>query len=140
MTIYTGEADNATKLQFIESGNAIDDPTFEIIGGKNAYVFIHEELHRLHLIKRVLCQENGRGSRRNIKLRKRHLVPYYTGLNAGVEMTKRGEPEALLGGYFGLVDEESAASTLSVVKESDIVCKSDDGCIVRKRKLRLASD
>ena len=58
--VDTRETDHSAQLQFVDTRDAVHDPTFEIIRQLNTHVLVHDELHRFHLVETAQGEEDTR--------------------------------------------------------------------------------
>ena len=92
------EGYNLAQFEALESGDTVEDPSFQIIGQMPSDVSVGQELHGLHEVKGLgIKQDTGIGHRHK-ELGIRNLITcYVTYINDTIQVTEGGEPEAFLG-------------------------------------------
>ena len=90
-------------LQFLQQGNAVEEPSVQIVGDVPRGVLVVEELHRVHQaeglglygVRQVGVGDDEQGEG--------HLVPYLSCFQNDVGVAEGREPETLLKTRFGVL-------------------------------------
>lgn len=48
------ESHDLTQAQAVDEGYAVENPAFEVVGGEERHIAVHDELHGLHGIERIV--------------------------------------------------------------------------------------
>ena len=104
------EAYDFAETEPVDEGYAVEYPAFEVVGGEESGVAVHDEFHGLHGVEGCGGEEEVGVAGGDIETGIGSAVPDGAGDEASVDVAEGGEPDAFLGGEGGGVEELGVGS------------------------------